>query len=185
MISKELEAYNIQIAALQNKQYQFEFEIQDKFFNLFEYAPVQKGNLVAQIDLDKSNQMLQLYFTIKGKVSLTCDRSLEEFDYPIELIKQRIIFKLGNRNEVISHEIEMIDASTSVINVAQYIYEFIILEIPIKKLHPRFHIEPPPTSVLDAEGNLLVYSTHLNEQVEEPDIIDPRWEALKKLKNKI
>lgn len=67
----------------------------------------------------------------------------------------------------------MIHRGTETLELGQYIYEFIALAIPMKKLHPRFQDEP------DDEGS-IIYTSDTDKKEEEE--IDPRWEKLKKLK---
>jgi hypothetical protein len=59
------------------------------------------------------------------------------FDFPVD-INQKIILKFSDHNEEITEELMLIDRNTQYINVAQDIFDFIGLQIPIKKLHPRF-----------------------------------------------
>ena len=64
-----------------------------------------------------------------------------------------------------------INHNKSILNVAKFIYEFFILKIPVKRLHPS----------LKNEDNIdnFVYST-----IKSKKRFDPRLELLKKLKNK-
>jgi uncharacterized metal-binding protein YceD (DUF177 family) len=69
--------------------------------------------------------------------------------------------------------------------VAQYIYEFIGLAIPMKRLHPRFEEEEQEDE--DIEG-ILIYSTKKegdDPEDEEDEKIDPRWDILNNLKKNI
>ena len=63
-------------------------------------------------------------------------------------------------------------------------FEFIGLEIPMKKLHPRYSEEDDEEKDDDV---LLIYSSEEKDQTEDQEneeMIDPRWASLKKLKNK-
>ena len=71
---------------------------------------------------------------------MTCDRSLEPFDFPIES-KNKIVFKYGDEYQEITDEIIIIPRDTATLELGQYIYEFIALAIPLKKLHPKFQDE--------------------------------------------
>jgi len=59
-------------------------------------------------------------------------------------------------------------------------YEFIGVEIPIKKLHPRFQEEENEDD--ETNGKLIYTSSTDTTSGEDDDQIDPRWEQLKKLK---
>ena len=81
---------------------------------------------------------------------------------------KKMLFKFGEEDEEISEEMVVIDRNKSKINMGKYIYEFFILEIPAKRLHP---------SVIN-EDNIdnFVFTTKKTND------IDPRLDPLNKLK---
>ena len=176
-VSKILSKYDINIQGLEEKVHTFEFEGDDKFFGAFEQSFIKKGHFKAIVKLNKNSALIQLDFDITANVELTCDRSLELFEEPIS-VKERYIYKFGDRHEEITDEIEMIPHGAATINIAQHIYDFICVSLPMKKLHPRFREED-----IDEEG-LLVYTSEKEEPTNEPKEqgIDPRWAALSKLR---
>jgi uncharacterized protein len=132
-----LNTYKIDIFRLENKQYVHEFEGNGDFFEALDQELIQKGNFKASVVLNKNETMIQMMYKITGSVELTCDRSLDLFDFPVD-ITQKMILKFSDHNEEITEELMLIDRNTQYINVAQDIFDFIGLQIPIKKLHPRF-----------------------------------------------
>eukprot|EP00657_Telonema_sp_P-1_P011958 TRINITY_DN784_c0_g1_i1.p1 TRINITY_DN784_c0_g1~~TRINITY_DN784_c0_g1_i1.p1 ORF type:complete len:181 (-),score=14.95 TRINITY_DN784_c0_g1_i1:5-547(-) len=114
---------------------------------------ISKGKLTANISLNKSETMIQTVFRIKGSIELECDRSLDLFNFPIDL-ERPFIYKLGNEHEELSDEVVVIPRDTQQLNVASIMFEFIGLEIPMKKLHPRFQEEDDD---IEAEV-LMIYS---------------------------
>jgi uncharacterized protein len=132
-----LNTFKIDIFRLENKQYLHEFEGNDDFFEALDQELIQKGNFKATVVLNKNETMIQMMYNITGSVELTCDRSLDLFDFPVD-ITQKMILKFSDHNEEITEELMLIDRNTQYINVAQDIFDFIGLQIPIKKLHPRF-----------------------------------------------
>lgn len=134
-----ISSFKINIFHLQNKQYLHEFEGDDDFFMDLEQELklIEKGHFKATVSLDKSETMIQMLYKIKGSVELTCDRSLDLFDFPFD-ITQKMILKFSDHTEEITEELMFIDRNVQFINVAQDIFDFICLQIPIKKLHPRY-----------------------------------------------
>jgi uncharacterized metal-binding protein YceD (DUF177 family) len=158
----------------------------DAFFEEMEQDLIEHGHFKTHIVLNKSSTMIQLNFHIEGSVTLTCDRSLEPFEEPI-VTDERIILKFGDHNEELTDEIEIINRNTNRINVANYLFDFIALSLPVKKLHPSLRTEENELDELDEdeEDGVLVYSsedTDTEDEEEEKENLDPRWEALKKLK---
>jgi len=185
-----LGAYRINIIGLSNKVHQFHYEIGKALFEEFGTDLVSDGSFKADVSLDKRETFLEADFHIVGTARLICDRSLEPFDYPINM-RRKVVFKYGDQDEEITDEIMIIQRDTAWIELGQYLYEFIALAIPLKKLHPRFQ---ESTEDDDGEGR-IVYSSGGSEGTDgdfrdqnqdgdgDPnDDIDPRWNALKKLK---
>jgi uncharacterized protein len=173
--------YTLELHSLKNQDYEYLFQIDDAFFVEFGTNLVEGGNLQLQLKLSKSERMIQLFFYIKGAVKLICDRSLEEFEYPIAT-NEKLILKYGEQAEQIDDQLEIITRNTNYIDISQYIYEYIGVQIPMKKLHPKFQNED------ESEGNLLVYSSDTQTNTmpdEESEEVDPRWQALKNLKNNL
>ena len=181
----KLSKYSINIVKLKNEDYQFQYTIDKGFFELFDYGLVQNGKLDVDLYLIKSETMLQLTFDIKGEVLLVCDRSLEEFFYPLKT-REKLILKFGEEAAQLSDELEVISRNTLEINIAQYIYEFVSISIPMKKLHPRFQTDEDD---LDTDTELVYSSsdgdqdeTQSNQDQDSEQTIDPRWQVLKKFK---
>jgi uncharacterized metal-binding protein YceD (DUF177 family) len=182
---KELSKYNIDIYGLEDKQYDYDMESGDAFFEEMEQDLIEHGHFKTHVVLNKSATMIQLRFHTTGSVTLTCDRSLEPFEEPVDT-DDRIILKFGDHNEELTEEIEMISRNTNRINVARYIFDFIALSLPVKKLHPSLRTEEDEFDLEDdEEEGMLVYTsgeTEEGDETEEEEQIDPRWEALKNLK---
>lgn len=167
--------YSINIIGLSNKVHHFEYELKDPFFEEYGKEVISKGNFDAKVDLDKRETFIEVDFRIAGSAELICDRSLEPFEYPVK-IDRKLIFKYGEEPKEISDEIIIITRDQESLNLGQFMYEFIVLAIPLKKIHPSLINES--NNEEDEEG--FIYSTSTeNDKKEE---IDPRWEKLKKLK---
>lgn len=180
---KELSKYNIDIYGLEDKQYDYDMESSDAFFQELDQDLIEHGHFKTHVVLNKSATMIQLNFHTQGVVTLICDRSLEPFEEPIDS-NERIILKFGDHNEELTEEIEIINRNTTRINVARYLFDFIALSLPVKKIHPDLRSEDEETEDDDETEGVLVYSSESIEEAEneEEEKIDPRWEALKKLK---
>jgi uncharacterized protein len=181
---KELREFNIDIFRLNNGSYDYEFDVKEDFFEFFNFGLIQGGKAKAFVHMIKSETLINMTIKVKGSVELVCDRSLEEFDFPLDT-ENRILFKFGDHNEEVSDEIIIIDRNTQRINVAQHIYDFMSLAIPMKKIHPRFQEEDDENEEDDETEVKLIYSSaEIEEEFkDEKEEIDPRWELLKNLKN--
>jgi len=172
-----LKALSVNIIGLSQKAHQFDYQFGDEFFTQYGADLVSGGKFAAHVTLDKHETFIEASFKINGKAGLICDRSLDPFDYPIDMDK-KIVFKYGEEEAELSDEIIIISPERASLDIGQYIYEFIALSIPIKRLHPRYANEAED----EGEGKLIYSSSDDNNEKEQEDTIDPRWEKLKKLK---
>ena len=171
-----MERYRIHILGLSINVHHFMFEVDNEFFKKYDTGLLSEGTFKVDVALDKRETFLEASFSIKGSAKLICDRSLDPFEYPMDLTP-KIIFKYGDEDKEISEDVVMIHHGTDTLELGQFIYEFIALSIPMKKLHPRFQ------NGLEEESNeegTIVYSSEKEVKKEDGEI-DPRWEMLKKL----
>jgi Predicted metal-binding, possibly nucleic acid-binding protein len=168
--------FSVNIIGLSNKVHQFEYLLGDSFFDHYGKNLLSGGEFKAEIALDKHETFIEADFVIIGKARLICDKSLEPFDLPLKL-KHKIVFKFGDEEKEVSDEIMIIPRDKDALELGQFIYEFIGLAIPLKKVHPRFQNEEEEDD--DSEGKIIYTSGPAED---EPETIDPRWEKLKKLK---
>lgn len=171
--------YTVNIVGLANKLHHFDFEVGNDFFDKFGTEILTEGSLKAEVALDKRETFIDATFVIDGVVTLICDRSLETFQHPIKT-KRKIVFKYGDKDEELSDEIVMIHRDSDTLELGQYIFEFIALEVPMKKLHPRFREEETED---DASEGKIIYTSKPSQDENriDGDDIDPRWDILKNL----
>lgn len=179
--------FDIEVIKYKDGLQEVDFLIEDAFFQqVVENDLLEKGNLTAWVKIDKGANLIELTFHIVGKVTMVCDRSLETFEQPLNFT-EKMIYKFGPEVKEIDESVMMITRDTPSINVAQLIYEFILLALPSKKIHPDYKNE------LDEEDNELegsfvyldeAFTEDSAEEKESTTPVDPRWEKLGKLKNK-
>lgn len=176
---KPLKQFSIPFTGLKIGKHQFDFEIDNSFFDAFEYSLVKKGNLTAAVELDKQETMLILQFHIKGTIVLDCDKCLAEFNSPVE-IHERQIVKFAE-DELESDDLEIISLSKkeSEIDVSALIYEFITVSVPYIKVCEENGDGQQCDQEMIARLESLSSGTPKEEEQQDED---PRWAALKKLK---
>jgi uncharacterized protein len=175
--------YSIPVKGLYNGIHQFEFQIDRFFFENFEQSPVTEGDVQVRLDFDKHPDMYVLQFELAGTVRTECDRCLAEIDLPIAS-SQRLLVKFSLEEEEDEADIAYISPEASLFNVAQYIYEFICLALPIIKAYDCEDQSPRPCN-----EEMLRYLRHseedsaLEEDEAEQEDPNPIWDELKKLSN--
>jgi uncharacterized protein len=170
-----LSDYSVNILGLSQKTHSFEFHLGNAFFEKYGNQVVAEGQFEAKVNLDNRETLIEAEFEIEGKANLICDRSLDPFEHPMK-INRKMIFKYGEAAEEVSDEIAIIPHDLDVLDIGQYLYEFIVLDVPIKKIHPRFLSEEEEEEDENEEGKMIYQSEKKEGE------IDPRWEQLRKLK---
>lgn len=184
---KFLRNYDIDVIRLREGRHEFSFDVNDEFFSQFEDNNlVTNGNLIVKVVLNKDVNLIEALFEIDGTVELVCDRSLEAFDYPLHAA-DKVLYKYGAEEQEINEDIFIITRDTPRLKLAQLIYEFILLALPAKKIHPDY-IGEMDDEDFDDEGQLVYVSDEDWEEDEDipstDEDADPRWDILKSLKNK-
>ncbi|UYZ60511.1 YceD family protein [Hymenobacter latericus] len=171
--------YDLQIAALSEKTHEYVFDLGTDFFEQFDQTLIPDGKLRADVTLDKTAQRIVLDIHIQGTVKLICDRSLDEYDQPIDVTHQLLV-RFGDHEAELDEDVLQITPDTQTLPLAQHFFDYIGLAIPMKKLHPRFQDEPDENPDADAK---LIYSTGnaSDDDDDDEDAGDPRWNALRNL----
>ena len=118
-----LKEYNIQFVGLEPGNHQFEFEVNDSFFEHFEFSQIQHGKIHVTVDLEKMERMMIFNIGIEGEALVTCDRCTEEFNFPIS-DTQQLIVKLGAEYMEESEDVVIIPETDYQFDLSTYIYEF-------------------------------------------------------------
>jgi uncharacterized protein len=167
--------FSVNIIGLSIKAHEFSYQLGKSFFDEFGKDLLEGGQFDARVVLDKHETFIEGTFRVAGTAKLICDRSLEPFDFPLETEK-KMMFKYGEEEEEITDEIMVIPQDKASLNLGQYLYEYIALALPMKRIHPKFQEQEEED---DETPGKIIY-TSLGE--ENNDAVDPRWEILKKVK---
>ena len=163
--------YRIPISGLALGQHTFHYVIKDEFFAGMDYSEVQQGDVLVDLDIEREEYMMTLTFHINGKVLVPCDRCADEFYIPIQN-DQVFFIKLGNEPIDEADDVVALSPDEHDFDLSSLIYEFIILSIPMHRVHPEGECNP----------EVLALLSHDEEPVEDEEVeTDPRWAALKDL----
>lgn len=131
-------AYDIAFVGLKPGEHQFVYEIDDSFFEDFQQQDFKNCKATVKLNLDKKNGFMLCKFDIDGKVEVPCDRCGNNLQ--LQLWDEfNIVVKIVDDPEVMNQEEEdpdvyYIGKGESHLNVADWIYEFINLSIPMQRM---------------------------------------------------
>ncbi|KIA87155.1 DUF177 domain-containing protein [Flavobacterium sp. AED] len=173
--------YLIPFVGLKLGKHQFEYQISNAFFEIFDYNEFQNSDIKVNVVLEKKSTMLELSLKHKGTVNVPCDLTSEDFDLPVKG-KMKLIVRFGEMYNNDNEELLILPHGEFEMDIAQYIYEMIVLSVPLRRVHPGIKDGSLNTEALTKLKELTIKEQkkeHKQEQKEEN--IDPRWDKLKQL----
>ncbi len=177
-----LKTYQIDLKNLSPAEvYKFDYVLEDGFFESVNGSEVRQGEVNVSLSVVRMSSAFELYFSLKGMVTVTCDRCLEDMKIPIEAIN-RLIVTFGEMYAEVSDEQVIISEEEGVINIAWYMYEFIALAIPMTHIHnPGECNEVVALKLKELSVDELNEEDEVLEAGRDSQSVDPRWDALRNL----
>ena len=167
--------FEIQFSALKLGSHQFQFDIVDTFFTLFDYSEVEKAQIRNDVTLVKKATLLQLDFALNGEITLPCDRCTDDYQQEINQHFELIVKFSDIVENVESDEIVILSTNEHTLSLARYIYEFVHLSLPSKRTHQ---------SDQECNPEMIEQLEQMGWTEETNETIDHRWENLKRIKTK-
>jgi len=167
--------YSIPISGLKEGRHYFEYNIDKAFFEQFEESGAMDGDLNAAVEADKRTSHISLTVRISGTIKIPCDRCLGIFEQPVDCTN-RLLVKFGKVDDEDDPDMIVVPAGEHDLDLKQFFYEYMLLALPIRKIHPD-----------DMDGNSTCDQEMIEKLkehiVEDENSSDPRWEELRKLMN--
>jgi len=163
-------AFKIPFVGLKLGKHEFEFDVDNAFFETLSYSLIEKGDLKVWLDLEKKETMLLASFYVEGTVEMVCSRCNETMDADVEG-ELEIIYKFGHESYD-DENLIVISPDSFEIDVSQPIYELITVSLPLRPVHEE--------GKCDEEMVKLLEKFQAKEK-KDNDVSDPRLSALKNL----
>ncbi|MBK8615255.1 MAG: DUF177 domain-containing protein [Flavobacteriales bacterium] len=163
--------HTIAFTGLKDGEHRFTYELDNAFFVATEQEDYVGGKVHVDVTMDKSQHMLVCKIHVDGTVQVHCDHCNALMDFPVKGDQRQIFTLTGDENEEGDEELVPLDAQAHEVNLTHYFFECITLHMPARRVHPQGQCDPEVDQAL---------SQFTVEHEPEPD---PRWEALKALKN--
>ena len=174
---KALKEFIIPFVGLKIGKHHFEYKVEQTFFEYFEYEDFNDVKINVSLELEKKTTLLELHFKFSGWVNVNCDLTNEPYNQTIEN-EFDLVVNFGDEFNDENIDILIMPHGTYEISIQQYIYELIILAVPIKRIHPGVEDGTLDSEILEKLEEL---SPGLKENKDKEEDIDPRWNTLKKL----
>ena len=169
-----LRQYAIPFKGLKEGKHDFNFVVDNSFFEQFESSEVKRGLVNVQVELIMHSQFLELQFDINGKITINCDRCLEPF--VTRITHQAMLYiRFGEKTLEQSDELLILADSENEVPLDQLLFEYIHLALPIQRIHPE--IDGISGCNPEMMEKLNAHDADDTEIASE----DPRWEKLRGL----
>lgn len=171
----------------------FEYELGMDFFRKMESTDVLSGSVKAEVTVKHSGGVYGLDFTFIGSIGITCDRCLDEMTHKVDT-RYTVNVKYGEEYNDDDDNVIEIPESYNTFDVSSIMYDTIMLTIPLKHVHADGECNREMQDCLDRHRAISQedyddqYATYsdTDDKIDETDNdfgCDPRWDALKKLKD--
>lgn len=166
----KLKHYILHFSGLGLGFHNYQYQISNDFFEAFDNSEIEQASIIVDLSLEKQERMLIFDFEISGNINVMCDRCLDKFDYPLD-ISEQLIVKFGEAFDQENEEVIILPEHEHQLDLSSYLYDFIILSLPIRIVHPEDE---------NGSSNCNPEIIEKIQKLSEPEP-DPRWGSLKDL----
>ena len=169
-----LESLKIDLKGLKEEVTTLDFNLDNNYFEALDVTEVKKGSLHVSVSIRKVTGFFEFLIHTTGTIIIPCDRCLDDMEQSVET-DNRLIVKLGSTYSE-EDDIIVVSEDEGILDIAWFIYESVVLAIPIRHVHAPGKCNPAMTQALEE----LSADRSSDEESIQPT--DPRWEKLKNLK---
>lgn len=171
--------YQIPFSSLVLGKHEFEFVVDNEFFESFEYGEIRKGKVKVSVELDKKTNMALLKISFNGYALMECDRCLDEIELPVSGTFD-LVGKEGEEGVDDMQEADnffIIHRGETHLDLREQIHEFIHLALPMHRV-----CEETSKGSCNPEVLAKLRQISVNDKKENNKPTDPRWDVLKNVK---
>ncbi len=178
---KHQRAYEIAWQGLKPGEHTFVYEIDDRFMQEREAGDGftdWKANITTTFD--KHENFFILKFDIDGSVTVPCDRCGADFSLRLWDEFKLVVKLLGEHAEEVEDEDDVIfiPRSETVLDLGIWLYEFLMLSVPIQRIHPDL-----PDGSEGCDPKVLALLGSMQDAIEHEPVSDKSiWKGLEAFK---
>ncbi|MBR4829316.1 MAG: DUF177 domain-containing protein [Muribaculaceae bacterium] len=178
-----VDALKLKIKTLAFGTQTIECHIDESFFDGFEQAEVRHADVAVTMDVTrKSENTFHLEIACTGTLTIPCDRCLEDLDLPVEESYRLNVEQMGTELDDTNDELLIVPSDWRELDTAPLVRDTVLLAIPMTHCHEsEDDCNPDMLDMLNSHSVEAVPDDDEDHQSETTGT-DPRWEALRKLK---
>ena len=139
-----LQPFVIPLSGLAQGGTQFNWRADGKFFGNSGNTDILDADLEVGVHVEKALRFFGVDATLKGGVKVLCDRCLEELKLPVDT-GFRLSVKFGGNAETADagdREIVMVPEGSPELDLAQFVYDYTCISLPMRRVHPEGECNP-------------------------------------------
>lgn len=117
-------------------EHEFEFHLDKDFLELLGDEELIDADVDVTVTMTKAASMLTFEIELEGTAVVECDRCLDELEYPVEA-EDTLYVKFSEEEYEFDGEVMWLSPAESEIDLADYIYETLLLALPYQRVHER------------------------------------------------
>ena len=172
--------YELAFVGLKTGVHAFEYEISDRFFEAYQQQDFSHCEATVKLSLEKNQGFMLLRFEVTGKADVICDRCgnplpldlWDEFQVIVKLVEEPDLMNLEEEDP----DVYYISRTESHLHLADWIYEFINLSIPIQRMCKEDEIGGP-----NCNPEVLAMLKNMDANAKNAE--NPLWKGLEKFRN--
>lgn len=176
--------FEIAFVGLKPGVHEYVYVIDDRFFEAYQQQDFSNCHANVKLSLDKKSSFMLLRFEIGGQLQVTCDRCnsrlpldlWDEFNITVKMVEEP---ELMNDQED-DPDVYYISRGESHIDVANWIYEFINLSLPMQKACSFENMDGPHCNKAAMD---MLKKLGTEEEKEKEEKNNPIWKGLEKFKD--
>ena len=123
-----------------------EFKVSGDFFESFGGGDVVDAALDVKVDVTKSSGWIKVDCNIVGEVVVECDRCLAELRLPVDISAPFTVkfssVQMEDEDVEYGDDVIVLGPSEGELDMSQTIYDYVMTNIPLKKVHPEGECDP-------------------------------------------
>ena len=127
----KLKEFDIELSKLRSGPNRYEYSLGLPFFESFSNQSVREALLQVNVELDKSEALINVFIHIQGNLTLDCETCLSIYPQPIQTAGALVVKITDEPAETEDDDMIYLSRNDFVFNIGQHLYDYVMLALPL------------------------------------------------------
>lgn len=151
-------SYELNFVSLALGKHEFNYKVDSSLFEAQDVSEFEDVNCSVIVYLEKQERLMKLDFEIDGFVKTLCDRCGESLQIMVST-ENNLVVRFAEESDFTDDEVVFLSETASVIDLGQFIYEYVMVGLPTRRVHEEGKCDPA----------VLQYLEEVSEKEEDAD----------------